>query len=156
MMNLRALFAVRLVLRAILRKPDRVINGDYLSRWYLIPRNPVLNVYLHRFGGDDDPRALHDHPWVSLSWCIAGQMRETYQTHPHPNGLERTRTIIPGDWVWRGARFAHRLELDTTVAWTVFITGPRIRSWGFWCPQGWRHWRDFADETGDGIGRGCD
>jgi len=60
------------------REPDRVIGDHYLERWYVVPRNPVLNIYLHR-------------------------------------------------------------------------------SWGFWCPQGWRHWRDFVDPNNPGQrGPGCD
>ena len=47
-------------------------------------------------------------------------------------------------------------------AWSLFITGPVTREWGFHCPQGWRHWKDFTSyrevgEDGRGcIGRGCE
>lgn len=62
-------------MRAILnwvsnRPPDVVIGGfqnPYLLRWYVIPRNPVFNVYVHLFLRSDDDRALHDHPWANLS-----------------------------------------------------------------------------------------
>ena len=33
----------------------------YLHRWYVIPRNRFLNLYLHKFLRDDEDRALHDH-----------------------------------------------------------------------------------------------
>jgi len=43
------------------RRPDFVIGGDarthdvaYLLRWYLIPRNPLFNAYLHLFLRSDD------------------------------------------------------------------------------------------------------
>lgn len=40
---------------------------------------------------------------------------------------------------------------------TLFITGPKIREWGFLCPKGWRHWKDFCDSCDHGvIGRGCE
>ncbi|MDN5849106.1 MAG: hypothetical protein L0H63_05630, partial [Nitrococcus sp.] len=58
----------------------------------------------------------------------------------------------------RRARSAHRLALiDAEPVITLFITGPRVREWGFHCPQGWRHWRAFtaADNPGR-IGRGCE
>ena len=51
-----------------------------------------------------------------------------------------------------------------TPVWTLFITGPNIRQWGFHCPRispagGWRHWKDFTGfrKTGSGteIGPGC-
>lgn len=42
-------------------------------------------------------------------------------------------------------------------AWTIFITGRRVRDWGFWCPQGWRFWKEFVDPKNHGkIGKGCD
>lgn len=45
--------------------------------------------------------------------------------------------------------------------WTLFITGPKVREWGFHCPKGWRHWRDFCgvptgEARGDEIGKGCE
>jgi hypothetical protein len=48
------------------RRPDFIIGGadnPYLLRWWIIPRNRWCNVYLHKILRDDDPRALHDHPW---------------------------------------------------------------------------------------------
>ena len=131
------------------RGPDKIIGDDYLRRWYIIPRNPILNVYLHEYTGSDDDRALHDHPWPSLSLMLLGEVRE-HDHHGH-------RDIGGGEWRLRGARYAHRLELRTQAAMTLFITGPRIRSWGFHCPQGWRHWRDFVDPNDTGRrGRGCE
>jgi hypothetical protein len=66
--------------------------------------------------------------------------------------------------VLRLPRTAHRVELKVGVitgrsfpVWTLFITGPRVREWGFLCPQGWRHWKDFtAGAQGERVGRGCD
>jgi len=58
------------VLRWVRRPPDFVIgppDDPYMRRWWLLPRNRVLNVYLHHVRHDDDDRALHDHPWASLS-----------------------------------------------------------------------------------------
>lgn len=34
--------------------------------------------------------------------------------------------------------------------------GEQVREWGFACPKGWVHWRDFVDARDAGqIGRGC-
>gem|GEM_PF-6734848 len=27
-------------------KPSKVIGENYLSRWHVIPRNPIFNIYL--------------------------------------------------------------------------------------------------------------
>lgn len=139
-------------------KPSIIIGeasdgGDYLRRWYVIPRNPVFNVYLHEFRRSDDDRALHDHPWPSLSVILQG----AYTEHRIADGGVHTRAIHrAGSLIYRGPRYAHRIELHAGPCWTLFITGPRIRSWGFHCPNGWRHWSEFTDPTGRGVGRGCE
>jgi hypothetical protein len=121
----------------------------YMRRWFLIRQNRVLNIYLHEIRRSDDDRALHDHPWPSLSLCLSGSMIEV---------TKRGRSFISlGDPVIRRAAFAHRLEIASGVScWTIFVTGPRLRSWGFHCPKGWVHWRDFVAPDAPGrIGRGC-
>jgi hypothetical protein len=147
--------AARLIAGAT-RKPDIVIGGEdspYLRRWYVIPRNRVFNIYLHQFMRSDDDRALHDHPWASVSIMLRGFMLEVLPLPKSPRWIERGRVV------YRSAKFAHRLVIPDGlrgVVWTLFITGPVVREWGFHCPQGWRHWRAFtAGERGETIGRGC-
>ncbi|UES40956.1 cupin domain-containing protein [Roseibium aggregatum] len=132
------------------RDPDFIIgNPPYMLRWWLLPRNPTFNVYYHRILRDDDDRALHDHPWPSFSIMIKGQLREVLEDGP--------RVVLAGDCIYRGPEMAHRLELiDGQPAETLFITGPRVREWGFHCPKGWVHWQDFtAPGDSSQIGRGC-
>lgn len=129
----------------------------YLRRWYLIPRNRLLNIYLHQFLRDDDDRALHDHPWDSVSLLVRGSYVEYT---PDPENPERHRywPYSAGDMVFRRAEYRHRLELMHPEApcWTIFITGPKRRDWGFWCPQGFVPWREFTDGAdGEHIGTGC-
>ncbi len=139
------------------RAPDFVIGDParpYMLRWYLIPRNEWFNVYLHKFLRSDDDRAMHDHPWWSVSFVLSGR----YIDHT-PFG---SRQYGRGSVIFRRATDRHRVELvDSQPAWTLFITGRKVREWGFWCPQGWRHWKDFTRTTVEGmpgneIGRGCD
>ena len=45
------------------------------------------------------------------------------------------------------------------MLWSLFITGPVIREWGFHCPNGWRHWKQFTvrDEFGSYVDeKGCE
>lgn len=52
----------------------------------------------------------------------------------------------------------HRVELIDGDCWTIFVTGPRYREWGFHCAdRGWVHWKKFTatDNRGE-IGKGCD
>lgn len=139
-----------------MRAPDVTIGENYLERWYLIPRNRFLNVYLHKFSGSDDDRALHDHPWHSVSFLLKGRLDEIMPARQGWLEKHRRREVPRFIPVFRRATHAHRLQLIEGPAWTVFITGPKYRSWGFLCPQGWRHWREFTDATGNHVGRGCE
>lgn len=170
-------FADWIIARMTRREPDVVIGrgnplGPYLLRWFVIPRNRFFNVYLHKFLRSDDDRALHDHPWANCSVLLRG----CYNEHTIDAGGVHQRRLLQAGAVrirWSG-KFAHRVELlhpaiaignGTPKAfgapipcWTLFITGPRYRAWGFHCPdQGWIHWERFtADDDRGAIGKGCD
>lgn len=132
------------------RSPDFVIGDDYLRRWWIVPRNQGCNTYLHEILRSDEDRALHDHPWDNTSMLLEG----SYIEHTPAGSFLRE----VGSIVMRKATDAHRLEiLPGGRAVSLFMTGPKLREWGFHCPQGWRHWRDFcAGEHGEHVGRGCD
>lgn len=167
-------------MQLVKRPPDFVIgqpDNPYLRRWWIIPRNRFFNIYLHQILRNDDDRALHDHPWWNVSIILNGG----YFEHM-PHGVKWRRRFIP---IFRHARAAHRLELafrrpkkfkhpimlsdlrknfKNSLAlqpcWPLFITGPKIREWGFHCPCGWKHWRDFVgvrdgEAKGDERGEGC-
>lgn len=136
-------------------KPDFVIGDDYLRRWWVLPRNPVFNIYLHNIRHDDEDRALHDHPWWNCSILLKGRYHEIRRDQLY--GDEGTTYFAPCV-IFRGPRVAHRLVIGCSgnEAWTLFITGPKVREWGFWCPQGFVPWRDFVDPNDIGtVGRGC-
>lgn len=132
-----------------MRKPDMDIGPGYMHRWYLIPRNRFFNIYLHKIIRDDDDRALHDHPWWSVSVLLKGRLMELLKER-----VRFPKRFLP---VIRSAELAHRLVVLDGPVWTLFITGPRIREWGFYCPKGWVHWKDFTKPGHPGeIGKGCD
>ena len=175
-------------MRLFRRPPDQVIGTPerpYLKRWHVIPRNRWFNVYLHKFEGSDDDRALHDHPWIfNCSILLKGSYIEITQqakceSHEAACALMGQRkeelltavgkTFMAGHGLdapsvkLRFGKSPHRVLLvdddegNKKPCWTLFITGPRVREWGFYCPQGWRHWRDFTAPHNPGeIGRGCD
>jgi hypothetical protein len=162
------------------RVPDLVVGADdpygaYLRRWWLIPRNPIFNVYLHHFLRDDDDRALHDHPWPWASFLLRG----SYIEHTiAAGGIHRRRRRNAGSIKLSTPWRAHRVELLPALGvvhvvnlsdisrrwripcWTLFITGPRLRIWGFHCTE--RGWVDHRDFTQAAIGKpgergaGCD
>lgn len=160
------------------REPDLTIGGranPYMRRWFLIPRNPVFNLYLHEIVRDDDDRALHDHPWINLSWVMRGGYWEVlFVGAPKPGKPLPSQQQLwrpPGFIGWRHAKTAHRLVLGrdpsghmAVPCWSLFVTGPKLRSWGFWCGNTngspaarWVHWRIFtAGPRGELVGAGCD
>lgn len=148
-------FAVGLVLS---REPDETLGpatNKYMERWYVIKHNRWLNIYIHHFSRSDDDRALHDHPWASVSVLLCGNYRE------HLPG-DKAFIRAEGHFYPRRASAAHRIELMDAYAighkqqvLTMFITGPHVREWGFLCPKGWRHWKMFTKEISEGGSIGC-
>lgn len=139
------------------RKPDFIVGppGDpYMLRWWLIPRNNWFNIYLHRFLHSDDDRALHDHPSWNISCLLKGEYTEWSIA---AGGVHHAVVYKAGQFKFRLAKTAHRIELHNGECWSLFINGPKLRNWGFHCPRGWRPWQQFVDERDHGaVGRGCD
>lgn len=118
--------------------PHEEICGEYLHRYHLLPKNRFLNVYLHRFQEPDPGRDLHDHPWWSLSVVLKGRYQEQ---HCEAGSAVRTRTL--GGIRRLALRRPTTRHTITWVApggcWTVFVTGPKRREWGFHTRDGWIH-----------------
>ncbi len=140
-------------------------DNPYLLRWYLIPRNRWFNIYLHLILRSDE-RTLHDHPWWFFSFILWGGYWEYV-------GQDYGQTWS-NQWTWRNIKkrwrrvcslsycpvgHAHRIELPIgRTSWTLIFTGPKVRSWYFYCPKGKVEWRDYVDQTATGntAGKGCD
>jgi hypothetical protein len=168
------------------RPPDFVIGGQddpYLLRWFVTPwrrwfrdvdrltwwQRPLRAItsrlpaiYLHQFCRPDDDRALHDHPWPWASLLLDG----AYTEHTiAAGGIHQRRRYTAGSFRMHRPRFAHRIELDQSQVCThfrpcitLFFVGPRLRDWGFHCPDaGWIPWQRFTAEDDAGqVGRGCE
>ena len=133
-----------------LTKPRIIYDGlgePYLRRWHLLPKNKFFNVWLHQFLKDDDDRAMHDHPFASLSLCVSGSYDELCS-----DGVIRTRKR--GAIVYRSATYRHSIFISNRphkTAWTLFVTGRVVRKWGFWCDE-----NTFILSTDYHSGDGCD
>lgn len=130
-----------------IRKPDEIIGENYMRRWHLRRKQGGWNLYLHRYDGSDDDRALHDHPWKSVSILLWGNLEEISKKGEH-----RLLPLLPK---FRSAEYAHRIRLKSKFAYTLFFTFRKQREWGFHCPNGWMHWKEFTDESGQRTGKGC-
>jgi hypothetical protein len=139
------------------RPPDLIIApkdyGEYLFRWYVIPRNDKANVYFHVQTQSDPERPLHDHPWDNTSVILVGGYDEIIDMEPDHDdlaGFSQCRLIRKkGDVIHRPATWAHRLilppEHDYTM--TLFMTGPKVRKWGFWDRGVFKPYEEVTVET---------
>lgn len=121
--------------------PDLVIapdNRPYLYRWYVAGARGTPRLMFHIQVCSDPERPLHDHPWDNMSVILAGGYTEVIQDEP-PTGPVSTYKRKAGDTIYRKAAAAHRLILPRRLSYTMtlFSTGPRVRDWGFWYPDGW-------------------
>lgn len=150
-------FVYRIMVKHVINKrvPDFIIGGHvdpYLLRWFVIPRNPVFNIYLHQFLRSDDDRARHTHPWLfNISWLLKNGYREWFG-----DGIADFIDRAVGAVKFRWGAAPHRVELTNGYVLTLFITGPRVREWGFLCGKGFVHWKIFTSPTDSGsVGPGC-
>ena len=137
--------------------PCRVIhtNGDpYLSRFYLWDkwREYLPGVFLHYFHRGDDDRDLHNHPWSwAFSVILSGGYREERLEDEQGNIL--TRTFLPGAFNFIRLSTYHRVDLlrPEEGCWSLFIAGPRARTWGFRRRETGEFvdWRNYVVSRGD-------
>jgi hypothetical protein len=125
-------------------------EDPYMLRWFLYKSEKGKpRGYIHKFLRSDYDEALHDHTSPSVSLLFEGEY------------IEHTRD---GERLWqapavifRDAETPHRIELiDNKPAYTLFFFGDNIRDWGFHCPKGWIHNKQFVQEFENGnTGKGC-
>jgi hypothetical protein len=141
------------------RKPDLIIgprDNPQTLRWHIF-RWRGWQLSLHKWLRSDDDRALHDHSGNNLSIILTGGYWEVLR------GCTCFRwPLVP---YFRRADVPHRIVLpsDGKPVWSLWLRWPPIREWGFHCPKGWRHWKDYVAERDystpgsvSSVGPGCD
>lgn len=142
------------------RIPPNEAIPVYMQRWWRVPRNRATNIYFHIVRRSDDDRALHDHPWISLSIVLDGGY---FEHEIMEGGIHKRTWYGPGAmrFRWHGKK-AHRLELQQKrfgdmerivelPAKTIFVTGPVLRRWGFHHQSRWvdaYEWDSFCEANG--------
>lgn len=127
-------------------------GNPYLWKGYITPRTAQgergalpFTLALHRFfRSDEHLGVLHDHPWDNLSFILSGGYWE------HLKGGRR-QWRAPGSVLFRRAETCHAIEIQPCSApvWTLFLTGPSRREWGFRLDRGqgeWVPWQQHVDE----------
>jgi hypothetical protein len=108
----------------------------YLIRW--IWETKWFSIRVHRWMGSDDQRHPHDHPWWFVSLVLWGCLQEV------PSMKRRGF----GSVGFFRAEHQHSVRLITKTAWTVLLTGPRKREWGFWVDGKFRRRNKYFFEHG--------
>ena len=138
-------------------------------RYFVIPRNRFLNIYLHRFLKDDE-EDLHDHRMLNITCILQGSyFEERFAWRPCEGYPLPSTKLIPVEQRRLFARLPttpHLVVLKrdsdnrSIPIWSLFIGFPQIRTWGFWVrdSDGLALWLPYtaivadADPTSDGYG----
>lgn len=110
----------------------------YLTRWVFQTR--WFAIRLHHWHASDDQRHYHDHAWWFLIFMLKGRYIDR-----SPAGEDELRT---GSVRFRPAAHRHTVEVDPGGAWTLLLSGPESRVWGFWVGDRFRHRNKYFYEYG--------
>lgn len=123
-----------------------LVDGDspqepIYHRFFVLPRNGWLDIYLHNFLRDDaqDP---HDHRMMNISCPLTDfYYEDTFDRQPKLGGPYPgiTRRVVKMRRLrFRLPRTPHRVVLrkdhqgKPIPMWSIFIGFPKFREWGFW------------------------
>lgn len=158
--------AIYTVLEILIRvRPSRTIMVDgepYLTRHYIVgddKSDSKFAVFIHHFHKSDQPNELHNHPWSwglslimfggyyedSLDWSTNDPDRDFRRRY----APEKRRRIRFGMLNFFNGDHFHRVDLVDPIrgAWTLFVAGKRLSSWGFLDrkTREFRDWRTNPD-----------
>lgn len=137
-------------------------HEPYLHRWFII-RTKYFGFFVHKFVRSDEDRALHDHPWSFIVLPIwRGYIEHSDREEPcnagaislAPARLPVRRRVLPILGLrFRDTTYRHRVELLTDkngqpkAAWSLFFRFEKVRTWGFWGPDGFIDWNKWWQDN---------
>lgn len=104
------------------REPLGKAECPYAYRWVF--NLGLFSFRVHHFLRSDDKRYFHDHAW----WFVTMVLKGSY-TDVSPAGEDR---MTAGSIRYRAARHKHYVKVEDGGCWTILLTGPMMRKWGFW------------------------
>lgn len=96
--------------------------GERFTRYALF-KSRWVNVYLHQLYAPNWHPDCHDHPWSFVAVLLWRGYDEKVGTTVHRH--------LPGSILWRPATFSHNVITPYGTSWSLIITGPGGRAWGF-------------------------
>jgi hypothetical protein len=96
--------------------------GEKFTRFTLL-KTPWFRVYLHQLNAPGWHPDCHDHPWAFVTLLLwRGYLERIGNTD-----FRR----YPGQILYRPAEFSHNVITPYGTSWSLVITGPTVRKWGF-------------------------
>jgi hypothetical protein len=96
--------------------------GDKFTR-YAIWRTRWFNLYLHQLYAPEWHPNCHDHPWGFVALLLRrGYLEESYG---------KIRFKRPGSILFRPATYTHNVVTPHGTSWSLILTTPKSRDWGF-------------------------
>lgn len=103
--------------------------GEEFTRFQLV-KTRWGNVYLHRLWCPNTHPNCHDHPWSFWTLLLKGGYLEFHvDSDLQDDGIWVRRK--PGQFLYRPAEWSHNVVTPFGVSWSLVLTGPKEREWGF-------------------------
>lgn len=116
-------------------EPIGLQECPYMRRWVL--DFGAFAIRVHRWQSSDDTRAFHDHAWNFTTIVLRGSYVDISD---HGEDL-----LTAGSVRYRPATHRHTVKILRPGTWTLVVSGPVIRRWGFWVKNKlWKRDRYFA------------
>jgi hypothetical protein len=96
--------------------------GEAFTRYSLL-RTRWFNIYLHQLNAPAWHDECHDHPWSFVAILL-------WRGYLEQIGTKKFRRF-PGMILYRPATFAHNVITPYGTSWSLILTTPKSRDWGF-------------------------
>lgn len=96
--------------------------GEVFYRYQLV-KTRWFNIYLHELTAPQWHEKCHDHPWWFVTLILwPGYLEENVQGFFYRE---------PGTVWYRPAHYRHNVVTPQGTSWSIIVTGPKSRDWGF-------------------------
>ena len=107
-------------------------ESPYLVRWVL--ESIKGSIRLHHWNGSDDHRFPHDHSWWFITVILWGSYTDMTPVYDDDGNLSwKEEKLTFGNIRFRDKDHKHYVHVDPgKTCWSLLITGPTLRPFGFW------------------------
>lgn len=122
------------------REPLGNADCPYVYRW--LADFGLFSIRVHQWKRSDDLRHLHDHPWWYITFIVKGHYIEFLEN-------DKVDFVNRFNMRFRPATHKHSVSIDPSKGcWSVLLTGPEKREWGFWVNGRFRKRNKYFFEKG--------